>query len=97
MTDLRLQGCSATRIHKFQRVAAPLPQYAGAAKNDGVPFRWLDNPVADVPSFIDRERIDTAALPVFLSFPRERRGVEKSHSIVRRPHCGGKSLDSESS
>lgn len=97
MTDLRLQGCSATRIHKFQRVAAPLPQYAGAAINDGVPFRWLDNPVADVPSFIDRERIDTAALPVFFSFRRKRQGAEKSHSDVRRLHGDGRSLDSESS
>lgn len=33
MADLRLQGCSAARIHKSQRMAAPLPQYAGAVKN----------------------------------------------------------------
>lgn len=97
MADLRLQGCSVARVHKSQRVAAPLPRYAGAAKNDGAPVRLLDNPVADVPFFIDRERTDTAALPVFLSFPRERRGVEKSHSVVRRPHGDGRSLDSESS
>lgn len=32
MADLRSQGCSAARIHKFQRMAAPLPQYAGAVK-----------------------------------------------------------------
>ncbi len=32
MADLRLQGCSAARVHKSQRVAAPLPQYAGAVK-----------------------------------------------------------------
>lgn len=55
MIDLRLQGCSAARVHKSQRVAAPLPRYAGAAKKDGAPFRWLDNPAADVPSLIDRE------------------------------------------
>lgn len=97
MTDLSLQDHSAARIHKSQRMAAPLPQYAGAVKNDGVPFRWLDNQTADAPPLIDRERIDTAALPVFLSFPRERRGVEKSQSVVRRPHGDGRSLDSESS
>lgn len=56
MTDLRLQGCSAARVHKSQRVAAPLPQYAGGCeKNDGVPFRWLDNQTADAPPLIDRE------------------------------------------
>ena len=33
MADLRLQGCSAARIHKSQRMSAPLPQYAGAVKN----------------------------------------------------------------
>lgn len=97
MADLRLQGCSAAQVHKSQRVAAPLPRYAGAAKNDGAPVRLLDNPVADVPFFIDRERIDTAALLVFLSFPRKRRGMEKSQSVVGRLHGDGRSLDSESS
>lgn len=98
MADLRLQGCSAARVHKSQRVAAHLPQYAGAVKkNDRVPFRWLNNQTTDAPSLIDRERIDTAALPVFFSFRRKRRGAEKSQSIVRRPHCGGRPLDSESS
>lgn len=97
MADLRLQDRSAARVHKSQRVAAPLPRYAGAVKKDGAPVGWLDNPAANVPSFIDRERIDTAALLVFLSFPQKRLGVEKSQSVVRRPHCGGRSLDSESS
>lgn len=32
MTDLSLQDHSAARIHKSQRMAAPLPQYAGAVK-----------------------------------------------------------------
>lgn len=90
MADLRLQGCSAARIHKSQRMAAPFPQYAGAVKkNDGVPFRWLNDQTADASSFIDREPIDTAALPVFLSFPRKRCRVEKSHSDVRRLHGRG--------
>lgn len=97
MADLRLQDRSAARIHKSQRMAAPLPQYAGAVKKDGGPVRWLDNPAANAPSFIDRERIDRAALPVCLSFRRKRCRVEKFHSVVRRPHCGGSSLDSESS
>jgi len=94
MADLRLQDRSAARVHKSQRVAAPLPRYAGAVKKDGAPVGWLDNPTANVPSFIDREQTDTAALPVFLSFPRERRGVEKFHSVVRRLHGRGRSLDS---
>lgn len=78
-------------------MAAPLPRYAGAVKKDGAPFRWLNNQTADAPSFIDREQIDTAALPVFLSFPRERRGAEKSQSVVGRPHGDGRSLGLESS